>query len=132
MPAQIAPPGESQPVNCYRWQTLRLPDVSVSVNTVQSKNNEAGTIYRHRFGSFLGYQLTGGELGARWNYGDACNNSELACHPTTPSAADAPAPQTAFANTFFNRACADALIWHTRAAPTPSTCPISSRFNSST
>ncbi len=43
---------------------LRLPDVSASVNTVLSKNNEAGTIYQHRFGSFLGYQLTGGELGA--------------------------------------------------------------------
>jgi hypothetical protein len=65
------PPVKSQPVNCDRRQTLRLPDVSVSVNTVQSKNNEAGTIYQHRFGSFLGYQLTGGELGARRNYGDA-------------------------------------------------------------
>lgn len=89
---------------------LRLPDVSASVNTVLSKNDEAGTIHHHRFGSFLGYQLTGGELGAKWNYGDACNNSELARQPTTPSAADAPARQTAFANTFFKRACADALI----------------------
>ena len=41
-------------------------------------------------------------------------------------------PQTARASAFFSRACADALIWHTRAAPTPSTCPISSRFSSST
>ena len=36
------------------------------------------------------------------------------------------------ASAFLSFSCADFLIWQIRAAPTPSTCPISSRFSSST
>ena len=45
-----------------------------------------------------------------------------------PIAAD----QTFRASARFSFACADALIWHTRAAPMSKTAPISSRFISST
>ena len=56
----------------------------------------------------------------------------LAPPPTRPGHGGARTRYRSRAIAFFSRACAEALIWQTRAAPMPNTWPISSRLSSST